>query len=507
MKNITVINAIGLGDIALRPVIDGKNSLEKAIETGAALPGVTAVTVLGSPGLAAAGARLDLRKEWSVGGLLSALKKHGEGYDDIFYFFADCPLIDRNVTDRMHGNHRKYYADYTFADGYPYGLAPEILRLETVDRLQTLASKGTSAGQGANAPAANATVRRETLFDLIKMDINSFDLETELAPKDQRLLRVSLTADTERNFLVLRRVIDGGGRDAASVTSQLDERPEMLRSLPAFFPIQIVERCPQACAYCPYPRFGQGILEKSGFMPVETFSGIVDSISGFCGDAVLDVSLWGEPSLHPLILDIAKTALAKPGIDLVIETSGIGWEPSLLKRIKAETARRPTWIVSLDAWSEEIYKGLRGEGFAESRKTADVLLELFGDSVHVQAVRMKENEEDLEKFYRSWKERTERIIVQKYDGFCGFLPDRKVTDLSPLKRFPCWHLMRDFPILLDGTVPMCREDVGREHVLGNVLKEALESIWRRGEDTHRRHVSSHYPGICAACDEWYTYNF
>ena len=79
---------------------------------------------------------------------------------------------------------------------------------------------------------------------------------------------------------------------------------ESHRTLPAFFPIQIVERCPQACTYCPYPLFGGNILAKNGFMPVETFSGLARKIAAFAGDAVIDISLWGEPSLHPRIFDI-----------------------------------------------------------------------------------------------------------------------------------------------------------------------------------------------------------
>jgi spiro-SPASM protein len=242
-------------------------------------------------------------------------------------------------------------------------------------------------------------------------------------------------------------------------------------------------------------------------MKVDTFAALVGKIARFCGDAVIDISLWGEPSLHPEILEIIRTALAVPGLDLVIETSGVGWDPEVLARVKAQIPRAPTWILSLDAASESVYRALRGEGFAESRRTADSLLSLFPGSVHVQAVRMKENEEDLEGFYAAWKKRTGNVIIQKYDDFSKFLPDRKVADLSPLRRLPCWHLKRDFPVLIDGTVPLCREDLRREHVLGNLVTDEPEAIWGQGEAIHRRHLAADYPRLCAGCDEWYTYNF
>ena len=242
-------------------------------------------------------------------------------------------------------------------------------------------------------------------------------------------------------------------------------------------------------------------------MSVETFAALLDRIEAFAGQAVVGISLWGEPALHPDAAGLVAAALAHPGIDLVVETSGVGWKPGVLQAIRAASRREPTWIVSLDGASRAAYTSLRGEGFDEALAAVDSLLALYPATTWVQAVRMKENEEDLEGFYKSWKARTGNLIIQKYDSFCGTLPDRRVADLSPVTRFPCWHLMRDFPILLDGTVPLCREEITRERVLGNALTEELAVVWDRGAALHESHLARHYPGRCAGCDEYYTYNF
>jgi spiro-SPASM protein len=248
-------------------------------------------------------------------------------------------------------------------------------------------------------------------------------------------------------------------------------------------------------------------------MPAESFAALLGGIEGFAGDAVIGISLWGEPSLHPDIFSLISETLSRPSLDLVIETSGIGWDQALFQKVRSSLSRAPTWIVSLDASQQAVYRTLRGEGFAEALRTAEALLELFPGSAWVQAVRMKENEEDLEAFFKGWKSRTEdhgassAVIIQKYDSFCGLLPDRTVADLSPVKRFPCWHLMRDLPILLDGTVPLCREELKAERSLGNAFAEQLAVIWERGAEVHRSHLRKEYPGPCARCDEYYTYNF
>jgi spiro-SPASM protein len=496
MKNAAVINGIDLRPPALRQLIDDRTSFQRALDFTRSLPDIgEAVVLLTQPREMPEGFRAIVRQDWTVADLLGQMESAAGEHGDLFYFHADCPFMDAGLAGAMHANHRRYWADYTFADGYPAGLTPEILTRETVGRLRGM------AGDGSGQP------RRDSIFSLIKKDINSFDIETEISPIDMRLLRLSLTADTERNFLLLSRIVERGGRDARSICALLNEKPELHRTLPAFFPVQIVERCPQACAYCPYPAVAGNVMEKTGFMPVEDFSRLVKKIAGFCGDAVIDISLWGEPALHPRALEIISAALNEPGIELVIETSGVGWQPGMLSRVKAASARQPQWIVSLDASTEETYRGLRGQGFAEARRTADELLGLFPARTWVQAVRMKENEEDLEAFYKSWKARTENVIIQKYDTCAGTLPDRRVADLSPLKRFPCWHLKRDMAVLTDGTVPLCREDLRGAIRLGNALEEPLDLIWTRGEEAHRAHLSGAYPGMCAGCDEYYTYNF
>jgi spiro-SPASM protein len=312
---------------------------------------------------------------------------------------------------------------------------------------------------------------------------------------------------SERNFLLLSRVASNGARDAASICSLLNERRQLHRTLPAFYPVQIAERCPHACSYCPYPVFAGNVETKAGLMALSGFRALVKKIAAFSGDATIDISLWGEPSFHPEVFDIIGAALDEPGIDLVVETSGIGWDPGIFTRIRDSFPRQPAWIISLDASNEATYLKLRGRGFAEAQHTAEKLLEIFPSRTWVQAVRMTENEEDLEVFFKTWKARTDHVIIQKYDSFGGLLPNRTVADLSPLKRFPCWHLKRDMAILVDGTVPLCKEDFRVQTRLGNALEEDLAVIWDRGRGVHEAHVAGSYPGICAGCDEYYTFNF
>ncbi|MCP4160831.1 MAG: hypothetical protein GY760_12225 [Deltaproteobacteria bacterium] len=120
---------------------------------------------------------------------------------------------------------------------------------------------------------------------------------------------------------------------------------------------------------------------------------------------------------------------------------------------------------------------------------------------------MEENEENLEDFFRFWRNKTENIIIQKYDWFCGIYEQKKITDLSPLTRNPCWHLKRDMFIRINGDVPLCREDLKCEHKQGNVFSDDLETIWGNGKLIYLDHIRGELPAICGKCDEYYTFNF
>lgn len=447
------------------------------------------------PGESLEGIRSILRKEWTLESLLQVFREVSTGYETLVYVYGDCPFLDSSLTRRMLENHKRYFADYTFSDGYPYGLTPEILETRILPALEKLIDKPWQP------------VKRDSLFSLISKDINSFDLETELAPVDLRYLRISLTTDTKRNRLLCLAIGKENPTDWESVLSILQTKPEVLRTVPAYLSVQVTEGCPHLCTFCPYPTIGKDILRAKGFMPLEAFSRVVKEGVRFCGDLVIGVSLWGEPSYYPDFPALCEVVSGYPEAQLVVETSGIGWSESVLNRTREIMGDRINWIVDLVTDRQEWYTSLRGEGFEESRKTMEKLLTLFPETSYLQAVRMEETEEGLEEFYRSWKGKTPRIIIQKYDCFTGLLPQRKVTDLSPLHRFPCWHLKRDLYVLLDGSVPLCREDLKKEHLAGNILTQPIEEIWDQMGRVYLDHTRGEYPSLCEKCDEYYTFNF
>ncbi|GHV77678.1 spiro-SPASM protein [Spirochaetia bacterium] len=499
MNALAVLYGGSLTRAAFEPLFPGKNALTLALEQARRFPGVTKLVLLADlcPALPA-DVSLVSRPAWTKKTLLQTLSELSGGFDCTYYAWADCPLLDPVLAGTLLERHLCYHAEYSYADGWPYGLAPELLAPGVAGILANI------LGEDDAGP-----VERDALFSVIQKDINAFDIETEISSIDLRVHRLSLSADSRRNLLLLTRLMDAGLSSAADSERIISAHPELLRTLPAFYSIQVSGPCPQACSLCPYPKFS-----TPGFMEPVRFAALLDKISAFSGDAVLDLSLWGEFSLHPQKRELITAILERPALSAVIETSGLGWKKAELEAL-AEAASKAaprenrmaplSWIVSLDAADANRYREIRGPGFAEAVECAKTLTALFPKDSYVQAVRVKGAEDDIEHFYRSWKKEGAEVIIQKYDDFCGAMPKLQASDLSPVQRRPCWHLMRDMAILMDGRVPLCRETEGE--ILGNAFTESLETIWSRGEAFYREQAALHYRGPCAGCDEYYTYNF
>lgn len=500
MSTTIFINALTLTNFAYKNLPGGESSFDSTLKIASHLPELNKIIVIAGPDFSQKGNFKIVHPAGSdMSDLITVFIDEAGDCENIFYFYGDTPLLDLLITERMFKNHLQYFASYTFADGYPQGLAPEILRTSVFNQLKTLSEKN------------QIKISRQSIFELIQKDINSYDIETEISSIDQRMLRISLSADTKRNYNQLSRIMEqllaDGKSGEESIVNILENKQEFIRTEPSFINVQITGACPQVCSYCPYPEIGGDIINRSDEMTLEQWKMILSKVKSYSDDAVFSISMWGEPSLHSNIFGIVEELLKYEKFSLIVETSGIGWDPDVLKSISDISNGRIEWILSLDAQNPESYKDLRGEGWEEANNSAVYLHELFQNKLYIQSVRMKDQEEHLEDFYRSWKEKGFNVIIQKHDHFCGVLPDLRVTDLSPVKRFPCWHIKRDLNILIDGTVPMCREDLKGEFILGNIFTDEPDLIWKNGSGYYNDHLSRAYPEICRECDEYYTYNF
>ena len=451
--------------------------------------------------------------------------------DCVVFSYADLPFLNVALTKKLLKSHFDYKCEYSFADGFPYGFAPEIIDSGTLKILYEMTQK-------TQVDFGKKCFSRSAIFDLIKTDINAFEVNSVLSQTDWRLWRFSFHCGHKENLLQCENLFSSAQEkniqvfdencDAEQLCRIAVENISCLKTVPAFYDIQICDLEPVDSIYSPYfdeyVRKNNLPAEKSqNFMSFELYSELMEKISKTSGSGVISLSAWGEPLCHPDFLKIVEKTLSFQGFSVFMETSCINVDEKFCLKLKkiVENAliRKNDYdkimiCVKLDAFSAKMYQKIHpnaNEGdFEKLVEKVKMLCGALPGFVYPQFVRMNENEDELESFFRFWNEKTSpsggKLTIQKYQNFCNLLCDRKPADLSPLERNPCWHLRRDLTILSNGDVPMCRQCVF-SNILGNVFAQSIEEIWRKNDDVLLNHLEKKYPLPCEKCDEYYTYNF
>lgn len=522
MKSFVVLSANGISDYALEPLIEGGCiPLMCALEHAQCFPDYAGTIITATPEESVTLQRYCSEHsmqtvqvipvpEHTAAAFFTALIPFAKEVDHVFIAWADAPFLDSEGAAHLYRQHCKYKAEYSFADGYPEGLLPQIVAAGLVPILAAL------------PVAAQVPLCRTFLFDTIKKDINSYDLETMIAPDDVRHLRLAFYTDTKSSQLLCKQFV---GITSENYATYIAERQDALRLLPAYYGLEITAYHPLHSLYRP-PVFPESFTPEC-CMELARTDGLIDAIAHFSETAVISLSLYGEPLLHPFFKDIVTKILERPNLSVLVETCGIAavsadfsqYVEDIAAIVRTLPARRNGmlpiyWIVDIDAVGTKMYGTIHNlpdkeaeHCLKEAATFADGLAKFFPHAVWVQMTRMNENEAELESFYRFWEKRDAQPLIQKYDYFCGALPDRRPADIAPLKRNPCWHLKRDLSICKDGTVPLCREDYTNSTILGNAFTMPIEMIWKTGQEVYREHVCGCYKGACEHCDEYYTYNF
>ncbi|QTQ13848.1 spiro-SPASM protein [Treponema parvum] len=547
MKNIVVLFAPSVSLHMFDKKFDGLSAYEKTLFWTKNIPDLAGVFIFADGKTSAACAELNEKNEmsqvsvvekpsWTVSSLLHSMHEAclSSNARNIVYAWADCPFLNTALTLEVIKTHSEYIAEYTFADGYPYGFAPELINCDTAAIIEKLSLRKDVPGAAGDNP-----VSRDCIFSAMKADINAFEIETVISPVDWRMYRLGFHCASKEGLLACLKLAeiscgkggnegntaDGDSRvpDAVSaeeLSGMACKCAGILRTVPGFYNIQIETESRSRCVYSPYDDVLEKTKKKFDKMPLEKFKTLVNRIADFSENAVLSLSLWGEPLYHEHIKDIVSEVLKYPGLSVFIETTGDGLSEALASQI-AEICDRCAprtngyapvmWVVLLDSVTKEKYKEIHFvDGFELALNSINLLSKYFPKSVYPQFVRMDMNEEQLETFYRFWSAEDSpshgNFIIQKYNSYIGLLPERKPCDLSPVERYPDWHLRRDMVILSDGSVPLYKECMF-DDIIGNVFEEPLEVIWHKSDRLMEDQINKKYDKISGTYDEYYTFNF
>lgn len=524
MKNLIFIFAGNNVTHAFDKVFSGESSFSRCLSWAQSVPERAGIIVMTSDALCdqvqmeinekTTDIKIVKKDSWNCREIIETMATEVSSCkaDRAVYSTADRPFMDGKLTRELLECHEKYISEYTFADGYPLGFAPEVIDCGTLNILSTFARE-------THAEFGDAGVTPDCIFNLMKTEINSFEIEAVIAPKDYRMLRFDFSCGKKRNLVACQKLYQtaceaGVELEAVKLSDLAEKTAQVHQTLPAFFNVQISSRMNSVPIYSAFSN------PQKDNMSLEKFNGLVSQIADFSEDAVIGLSAFGEPLLEENISSYVESVLKNRNLSVLIETDGTLVTEELADKIAAVSSacgkrnngeNNIIWIVSIDAASDEMYSKIISNGnFKKAVASISILENKFPGAVYPQFTRMNENEDDLEQFYRFWNDKNSpskgKLIIQKYDDCCKSLPPRKPADLSPLERNVCWHLKRDMTILSDGTVPLCKQFAFSSSI-GNVFEEGIEKIWSKTLDVVEKHIAGEYGEKCRDCDEYYTFNF
>lgn len=417
---------------------------------------------------------------------------------NISLVYGDSPLLDYKVSNQLFKLHLDNFAEYTFGDDYPEGITAEFFNFDFLEKIITFQSK-------------KPEIDSRKIFNCTNADINQFYVEVDLPEIDISRKRLNLTASSERNLELIKRIVShcDGEFFFDKLPGIIENNPEILRIFPKYVEIELTNECNLKCSFCPINIISRPVAR----MDFELYKKIIDELSSTFDDIIVCLSLYGEPTLHKDLIPMINYNLENKIKSTILETNGVTFGKNIADELTDIDSNRFQVIFGLDAVSEELYKRIKS-GADLGTVTANIKYYLDKDErnlarTFLQIVKMKETLHEIDKFFGFWEPVTKNLILQKYNNFAGQLQDRKVADLTPLERIPCWHLQRDLVVFCNGDVPICKQDFQGTKILGNLKKETIKEIWARFLPIYNMDYRGDYSGfeLCSKCDEWYTYNF
>ncbi len=416
---------------------------------------------------------------------------------------GDSLFFDPAILKEMSEIHIKYLAEFTFSENLPEGFACEIISRELINQVPDTNEKSLPLGK------------------VIRANINKFDVELFYKEPDIRSKRISFRMNNLRELEIMKNLynIKNSIPSYGEVKELIESNPETLFIGPSYIELELTGKCSLDCLFCYRNTLTAG---EHQHIESSTLTSILEGMRTFAHPYTLCFTGSGEPMEHPAFYSLMEAALKENLLEqLIIETNGIQADSNFKSFISKPENSKVKVIVNNNGLDRESYKRFHNsDTFDTVLKNITSLAELNSDGERVFIQIMKINETDeftkendiksyLDKYYDFWEGQKVPIILQKQNIYFGRIPDRRYSDLSPVKRTPCWHLQRDLYILSDGTVSFCKQDIDGENTYGNVKNLTLREIWNNQRKSFLEDYNGNFSSKpdCKNCDEWYTFNF
>ena len=266
------------------------------------------------------------------------------------------------------------------------------------------------------------------------------------------------------------------------------EKLNNLLDFPRYIDVELTNTCNFKCLMCPT---GVGVQKRmKGFMSDAVYYKILTEIKGY--KTPLRFVRWGEPTLHPKMLEYLKEA-KKNNIFIHINTNGKMLDEEMMLELIAIPL--DSIKLSFQGVDEKSYKEMRNiDYFKELLKKIENLYNLRGDKkypfIHIATTITYESNEQVAFFKERVRKFADHVTVGRtqlefIDISKVKLKESEVTTLlwlkeqeSLFKKHPeCPEVFDKLSINWDGKVTACCADYDEKMVIGDVMESSLNEIW------------------------------
>ena len=438
---------------------------------------------------------LELNFLFAVNDLLPPSNSKDPDFDEICfaYFLGICPMFSLDLTRELESRHTRYLAQYSYSENLPKGIVPYFLSREFVNSLPD------------NVPT--------TAHDYLIKNLNNYDTEIFFKEPDLRQFRLDFSLSDFRSLKLSEFFMKvNPNMEYRELFDNILANPNGFRLAPSYIEMELYHGCESACTFCPRQFISnENDTEKLSLSFITKF--LNDLNQTFPYPITICLGGMGEPFLHPEFNEIIVAILDYPHLkELIVETALYVDINKFLETISSigQNKTKLSLIVNLTTLNESKYKEIyQNKTNVKSvlDKISTIADTLGKSNIHLQIIKIKEIEEEIESYFTYFEKLGINVILQKYNSYAGLMPEKRVSDLTPIKRDFCWHLNRDLYITSDGSVTICKQEL--QNKIGNLHSDSIFSIWEKGMKTFSNSLHGNHDKInapCLTCDEWYTFN-
>lgn len=254
--------------------------------------------------------------------------------------------------------------------------------------------------------------------------------------------------------------------------------------------IETNNTCNLKCIHCPA---NNEMKRKKGYMELETFKKIIDLNSKV--DRIY-LTNWGEPLIHPQIIDMIKYAHIK-GKQTALTTNGTVLDKSLTRELLESGLKLIKFSVD---GCKSTYEKIRSFPYEKLESNLFQFLQMRNELkkntwIEVSMTMFNETFSEVDAFYQKWS---------KYADYVNIQP--KFFTIKKKTRTPCKDLWRILVVLWDGKVIPCCVDFDGEIIIGDAKEESLQKLFKNTlmTELRKKHLRGQMPNLCDACSHYFS---